>query len=192
MGNRRVSRKRLYQIEKAGQTIELDSGPGISGAVKSASQHRNGQEIITEIALDLSPSSGVVIKNGGADTQAIGVNAGGNAFITQLTIAKYGIVTEIRGVLVEDANAGGARDINVAIGSDEVARGTAPANHAPLASALDALGRDSSLDLDDAVTYQGSGSEYYLYLTADSSNSDDFSAGKVLIYIHGFEPPADL
>ena len=48
MGNRRIGRKRLYAIEKAGKKIDLDSGVGISGAIKSASQHRNGQEIITD------------------------------------------------------------------------------------------------------------------------------------------------
>ena len=191
MGSRRVSRKRLYEVEKQGQAVDLESGAGIADAIISATQHRQGQEMITEIAIDLNPA-GATITNGGADTQAIGVTSGGNAFITQLTIAKYGIVTEIRGVLVEDASDGSTRDINVAIGSSAVARGAAPANHTPLAAALDALGRDSSLDLDNATTYQGSGSEYYLYLTADSSHGSAFTAGKVLIYIHGFVAPADL
>ena len=54
MGNRRVGRKRLYQLEKAGQNIDLESGVGIAPAIKSATQHRNGQEIITEIAIDLA------------------------------------------------------------------------------------------------------------------------------------------
>ena len=191
MGNRRLSRQRLYQVEKAGQKVDLESGPGISGAIKSATQHRNGQEMITEIAIDLNPD-GVVISNGGADTQAIGVTSGGSAFITRLTIAKYGVLTEIRGVLVEDASDGSTRDINVAIGSSVVARGATPSNHEPLASALDALGRDSSLDLDDVSTKQADGAEYYLYLTADSGHGSAFTAGKVLIYLHGFEAPADL
>ena len=50
MGNRRLSRKRLYEVEKLGQSIELASGAGAVGMIKSATQHRNGQEIITEIA----------------------------------------------------------------------------------------------------------------------------------------------
>ena len=58
MGNRRIGRKRLYGVEKAGQKINLESGAGISAAIKSATQHRQGQEIITEIAVDLDPLNG--------------------------------------------------------------------------------------------------------------------------------------
>ena len=38
MGNRRIGRKRLYAVEKAGQRIDLESGAGIAGAIKSATQ----------------------------------------------------------------------------------------------------------------------------------------------------------
>ena len=53
MGNRRIGRKRLYGVEKQGQSIDLDSGAGISGAIIRATQHRQGQELITEILLIL-------------------------------------------------------------------------------------------------------------------------------------------
>lgn len=56
MGSRRVSRKRLYQVEKQGIDIDLESGEGIKNAIISATQHRQGQEIITEIAVDLGTS----------------------------------------------------------------------------------------------------------------------------------------
>ena len=33
MGNRRIGRKRLYAVEKAGKTIDLESGAGIKDAI---------------------------------------------------------------------------------------------------------------------------------------------------------------
>ena len=72
MGSRRVSRKRLYNVEKAGISVDLESAEGIKDCVVSATQHRQGQEIITEIALDLNPSAAAgEILDGSTATNAI-------------------------------------------------------------------------------------------------------------------------
>jgi hypothetical protein len=65
MGNRRLGRKRLFSLEKKGQKVELGSGPGIADAVLYATQHRQGHEIITEIAIDLGVGS--IISSGNID-----------------------------------------------------------------------------------------------------------------------------
>ena len=59
MGNRRIGRKRLYGVEKQGQSIDLGAGAGISGAIARATQHRQGQELITEILIDLGTTADV-------------------------------------------------------------------------------------------------------------------------------------
>ena len=96
MGNRRVGRKRLYELEKAGQSVDLEAGGGIKEMIASASQHRQGQELITEIVLDLG-AAGHDFAVGVGDGKAIGVTGDGTsatyAFITKLTAAKFGIIT---------------------------------------------------------------------------------------------------
>ena len=123
MGNRRLSRKRLYDVEKAGQAIDLESGPGIKHAC-SATQHRQGQELITEIVVDLGASGGGLVADSSAD-RAIGTGTG-NVHITELTQAKYGIITEIRVVVMELPKiSSSTRAVNVAHGDNAEVKNTA-------------------------------------------------------------------
>ena len=190
MGNRRLSRKRLFQVEKAGQTVDLESGSGIKNAVGSASQHRQGQEIITEIYLDLFPSSGAMQAGGGVG-QAIGETATGTnyAHITQLTEAKYGIITEIRMVCVEvPAAAANGADVDLIIDADLHDQGDALSGVAGPAQ-LTAKGDDASSDHDAFADIQNK----YLYLADGAgSASGAYATGKFIIYIHGFVAPDDL
>jgi ABC-type dipeptide/oligopeptide/nickel transport system ATPase component len=185
MGNRRLSRKRLYQVEKLGQTIDLESSAGIKDAIKSATQHRQGQEIITEIAIDLGVTG---ILGGGGDDGVIGKSTTASA-ITRLTYAKYGYITEIRAVVME-APVGGHTQVNVATkANEEVQDNTATERIADLAT----IGQDASLDVDNYATLQTLSSEHYLFLTnAGGGNNAAMTAGKILIYLHGFVAPDDL
>ena len=194
MGNRRLSRKRLFQVEKLGQAVDLESAAGATGMIKSATQHRNGQEIITEIAIDLAPS-GATIASGGAAGQASGVT-GKAAMITQLTVAKFGNITEYRVVVVEAPSISSSGvSVNVAMGSaTDEATGDAVAGHTEIngSTGLSTVGQDFVLPLDTIATHQGSGSEEALYITADGSDAGNYDGGKLLIYLHGFVAPDDL
>ena len=189
MGNRRVGRKRLYELEKAGQSVDLEAGPGIVDAIKSASQHRNGQEIITEIAVDLGTSK-EDISSATHDRDPIGIVSGGASYITQLTQAKYGIITEIRVVCVEAAQT--LADLDLEFGTDgdgvnDTPDGTAPTSIATNICAT--AGSDISVEYDNGSTL----ADQYLYICNGSGDTPDvFTHGKLLIYIHGFEVPADL
>lgn len=192
MGSRRVSRKRLYQVEKQGIDIDLESGEGIKNAIISATQHRQGQEIITEIAVDLGTSKGAIV-GGGADEAAVG-ESGKAAFITRLTIAKFGIVTEIRGVVVEALTTGpDILDLNLNSAIVNTASDVTDGNVISNTSVQDlsALGEDTSRLLDSSAKAANN----YLYITNGTGASNaaaTYSAGKLLIYIHGFAAPADL
>ena len=201
MGNRRLSRKRLYQVEKLGQKVDLEAGAGIADAIISATQHRQGQELITEIAIDLGTSKDAIVP-GGADGQAIGVTSTASA-ITKLTNAKFGIISEIRVVCVEaiDATTNGT-DIDIFALPDTVANSTRAQafNVAGVASAVTVftggaavvVGRDDSYTTDaEAVK------DHYLYLAdGAASGAGAYNAvnngGKLVIYIHGFVAPDDL
>lgn len=195
MGNRRIGRKRLYAVEKAGKKIDLESGVGIKDAIASATQHRNGQELITEIAIDLNPAAATIASGNGAGKPcAVALK---EARITKLTVAKFGNITEYRVVVVEAVEGGGgSKAVNVALGSaaDEAQGGGAIAGHTEIngSTGLSTVGQDFSLELDTIATHQASGSEECLYITDDSGAAYDFTSGKLLIYLHGFAAPADI
>lgn len=195
MGNRRFSRKRLFEIEKRGQTVDLESGLGIKPAIGPTTQHRQGNELITEIVVDLGSTLGDIVGGGAAD-RPVGV-AALPAQITRLTQAKYGRLVEARIVCLED----GGQDFDLVVGSDSVNTTAAIAGRVELAAGI---GNDVGEDLTNigvqAITgidsngMQDSGNEWYLYLTNANGNtaSASINAGKFLIYLHGFVAPDDL
>lgn len=186
MGSRRVSRKRLYNVEKAGISVDLESGAGIKEAVISATQHRQGQEIITEILLDLGSSklSSAITVSGTEDK--VCARAGLSGAITKMTVAKFGVVTEVRAILLEAAN----KDIDVAVAAQHdiaQAGATLSTDYAEVLAGLNGtVGKDNAADIDDATVRS-------LYITDGAGGlSGTITQGKVAIYIHGFEVPADL
>ena len=191
MGNRRLSRKRLYDVEKAGQAIDIEAAVGMKNAVASATQHRQGQEIITEIAIDLGSSKGTIIGAAAGDGKAIG-EASKVSFLTQLTVAKYGIITEIRVVVVEAPTTGGANIELKHIADDSLATNAAVGG-THVVEDLTTVGMDKSNLYDTNVTLGQNGTAHHLYLTSGAAGAaSQFDTGKFLIYIHGFEAPADL
>jgi len=183
MGNRRFSRKRLYEVEKLGQAVDVGTGAGMKSALVSATQHRQGQEIITEILLDLGTSKAVIV-GGGADTDAIGV-AALPANICQLTQAVFGVVTELRVVLLE-ASTGADTELDIESAAGVV--NTAGSPGTSLITGLDTVGQDVSVLKDDNTL-----ADLYLYVCNGSGTSGaQHTAGKLAIYVHGFATPSDL
>ena len=198
MGNRRLSRKRLYQVEKAGIAVDLESGVGIKDAIVSATQHRNGQELITEIAIDFGTSKANIL-GGGAAGAPLGTSAAA-AHITQLTKAKYGTITEIRAVLMEIPTSDGTavNDLDIHFAATGGVQGTAlsgtPGSSTEIIADLTAVGEDTSKDYNDHSTLGQNGTAKFLYVIngTGKSSADAVTGGKLLIYIHGFAEPADL
>ena len=190
MGNRRIGRKRLYGVEKAGQQVDLESGLGMVGNIKSATQHRQGQEIITEIALDLEGLNGA-----DGDNKAMAASAA-DASITRLTVAKFGIITEIRAVCVEQPVGGGitANSVNITTSAGDATVKSWKGATVERIGELNTVGEDISYTLDTSATHQGTaGEEDFLYVANHAAGDNSaMTAGKILIYIHGFAVPADL
>ena len=192
MGNRRIGRKRLYGVEKQGQSVDLEAGAGISGAIARATQHRQGQELITEILIDLGTST-QDIEGGGTNAFTIGVNGGGVAgHITQLTVAKYGIITEIRAVVLETAT---QHDLDLVTGDAAVnVKAAVTGNRTVIIDDMGEKGADQSALPAAFHANMQDGTEAYLYICngASEASAADQDAGKYAIYIHGFAAPADL
>ena len=186
MGNRRIGRKRLYAVEKKGQSVDLESGAGIKDAIVSATQHRQGQEIITEIQLDLGGND---ILAGDGNHKAIGTS-GGAAHITKLTVAKFGIITEIRAICLENPT-GGVTDIDIKTDADAQSQG-GTAVDTDCIDSINVIGEDKSKEYDDHTTLgQDGSSEHFLHICSAAAGSTAMTKGKYCIYIHGFVVPAD-
>ena len=188
MGSRRVSRKRLYEIEKQGQSIstsDMGTGAGIVDGIISATQHRQGQEIITEIAVDLGAAGTDFICGTGAG-KACGLS-GAAAQVAKLTAAKFGIVTEVRAVCVENCT----RDIDVVLSTDDSytqSQATSTGLQSVFAAGANPTpkGKDSSYESDNAAVFS------IYFVDGDAAGAGVLNDGKFIIYVYGFEAPADL
>ena len=195
MGNRRIGRKRLYGVEKKGQKVVPAAGDGIKAALARTTQHRQGQEMITEILVDLGTTAGDVKGGGTAKIIGIGTDA---AYITQLTEAKYGIITEIRAVVLESILDSGDTAVEVDLitsdNSDLALTDAQAGNQTVLCDGLSTKGEDiTAVDTDFHANMQDSDPAYLYIANGDSdSNTNSLDAGKLAIYINGFAAPSDL
>lgn len=191
MGNRRFSRKRLFESEKLGKAVDLEAAAGIKNAIVSATQHRNGAEIITEIAVDLGSSKGTIIGASSGDGYAIG-EASSVSYLTQLTKAKFGTITEIRAVLMEAPTTGGT-NVELEHAADAAKQTNQSVGGTKIAENLTTVGQDVSTLYTDHSTLNQNGTADYLYLVLGAAGAaSQFGSGKLLIYIHGFEAPSDI
>ena len=189
MGNRRLGRARLYTIEKSGATLDLSPDVDIRDAIARTTQHRVGQEIITEIVVDLGTSKATVIGGNGAE-KAVGVS-GKAASLGQMTRAKVGIVTEVRAVVTEAPDSEG--DVNNTLDiwfhTAGITQGAAVGGGTAGPADINAAGEDTT------ATYDANQLEdKYLYIANATgvSGNVQFTAGKLVIYIYGFAVPDDL
>ena len=195
MGSRRLGRKRMFSLDKKGQSVDLESGPGIKDAIVEATQRREGHQLITEIAVDLGTSKASIISSGtgaNGDRSPVGVDDQ-LAYVTRLTEAKFGVITEVRAVMTE-APTGGPADIDLEFGTDTAGKsasggaGTTPAGATSILTALSAKGEDTS------ATYDANElSNNYLYIAQGANDtSAAFTAGKLVITIYGHVEPASI
>ena len=56
MGIKRLGKKNLFTTEKKGQEIDPTIGTGMKDALISATQHREGNKLVTDLVFDLGTS----------------------------------------------------------------------------------------------------------------------------------------
>lgn len=196
MGARRAgNRRRLYSLNKFGQSVDLGAGPGIKDAIVSATQRREGSQIVTQIEVDLGTSKAAIRDSGtggDGDLSPVGVD-GLLAYVTQLTEAKYGIITEVRAVMTE-LPTGATADIDLEYGADTAGKsasagaGTRAGTPVSILTSLTAKGEDTSATYDNNAL-----SNKYLYICQGANaTSAEYTAGKITILLYGFVAPADI
>jgi hypothetical protein len=188
-----MGRKRLYALDKKGQTNPNAAAVGMADAVVSNTVRREGQKIVTEICLDLGTSK-AAIASGSADLDIIGV-ATLVSHLGQLTAAVNGYITNISMVCTE-VPATGADDIDLYVATEAtgvmdalvtdltetvlVTKAAAWAagqeDHFVTSFASDGTPRDLGLE------------DKYLYLCNGEAVAGTYSAGKLVITIEGIAP----
>tara|TARA_R110002020_G_scaffold100972_15_gene238373 strand:- start:12 stop:623 length:612 start_codon:yes stop_codon:yes gene_type:complete len=201
---KRLGRKRLYALEKKGQSNSNKPAAGMTDAIGHTKVSRDGQQITTEITIDLGSSKYA----GGGLIQCATANAvigsGSTAHLGQITTAVNGIVTEVELICLETptgAVTGSDIDVSYGTGSTGVYSSSAGMTSL-LASAGEnlAIGYNVVTDVDDNALVNK-----YLYLTngfatsthphlptTDQGNATAFSAGKLVLRLYGYAVPDDI
>jgi hypothetical protein len=191
MGNRRMGRQRLFSLEKKGKESTNRPGAGIADAVVYSKVSRDGAEITTEIVVDLGTSA-AAIKSKDTNGDVIGVDGGGAAYLTRLTDAVNGIITDAEIICTETPTTG-EPDLNLAYASSATL-------------AFDGAGGsdllvDTAADLVIGLNKVGAGindnsaSGDYVYLavgTGSGPAAGTYAAGKLIIRIYGYAVEADI
>jgi len=183
-------------LDKKGQSVDLGAGAGIKDAIVSTTQKREGHQIITEIALDLGTSKAAISTsgNGGGngDTAAMGVIDTVSS-IGQLTVAKVGVVNELR-VQVLEALVGGTTTIDLEFGVDGVGKPTAAGGTQADTQTAAITGIANTVGVDTSVLYDNNAvADKFLYVCqGENDTAATLTAGKLLITIYGAAVPADL
>jgi hypothetical protein len=197
MGSRRLGRKRLYALEKLGQTNDNKPGPGIADAVVSSTVSRDGHQITTEIVVDLASSAGA-LSSCATDAFVIGVSSSTGthkaAHLGRITEEVNGIITDAEIICTEQPLTG-EPDIDLRYENSATVAFSASAGADKLVEAAanydKGLTKTGALDANEA---EGD----YLYLTTGDAHAvagteaKKYTAGKLVIRLIGVAQPDDL
>lgn len=149
MGMKKLARKRLYDVEKQGKNVisTIGAASNMVPAITSASQHRMGYQVITDIVVDLGTAK-TTVKTGGATTGfPVGtVNVAGTAqpaYLAKLDPAVFGTVVNVEAICLEVPSDGlleGANSYKLIIGDDDGVIGGAIGNPKTIGSDMNAIG----------------------------------------------------
>jgi len=197
---KRLGRKRLYALEKKGQSNSNKPGAGFTNAVGHTKVSRDGQQITTEITIDLGTSKVAMCQS--CDANGV-IGTGSNpATLGQITDAVNGIITELELVCLETP-AGGitGSDLNIAYqaGGTTAYSGTVATTVLESSGTVLVKGYNIVSDLENNVL-----SDKYLYLTngyitdvappptGNDASTHPFTAGKLVLRLYGYAVPDDI
>ena len=200
---KRIGRKRLFALNKAGETQTQTAGSGISDSIGSQTRLRSGEEIISEITIDLANGSAAASSfatagvAGQATHKIIGVSSSSgthsNAQILQINKSSTdadgnGIITAGELICVEAA-AGGEDNIGLwyannasGSGNDMLGAGNELAQATSQVLGEETAFSFTAADLDDK----------YLYLVSSGSTAAAYTAGKFIVRLYGYNDFDDV
>ena len=181
MSNKRLSRKRLFNIEKEGKGVAVGASSIMFNTIISATQHREGHKLVTDIVVDLAGSKQDLISGGDSSAANDIIGKGSDvAYICQLTDSVFGKVTSIETVCLEafagsnGALAGsGSVQLVRGSGADGALNGTAT-NQAQISPDIGtAVGKHTLTQYDQASTLED---EYVYFAIGDHATNTTATA----------------
>ena len=108
MSNKRLSRGRLFGIEKQGQEVDVSPSSLMKDAIVSATQHREGHKVVTDLVVDLGTSKANIKSGGITINDPIGPSGSttDSVALCKVTDAVFGVVTSLEAVCLEAATDG--------------------------------------------------------------------------------------
>ena len=194
---RRLGIKRLNALSKNGAKVTGSLGNGASGSVGHRMIRKIGQEIITEIYVDLASSQGAFSQPGTtglilghSSSNSAGVSTSQNAELTHITEKENGVVTLVEMTCVE-APTGGDPDIDLVYAT------AAKTFSGSAGTALIAAGGALVLGSENATLFDANElRENNIYLSyggaTDRAAAATYTAGKLIIRLYGHAVPEDV
>ena len=192
MGSRRLGRKRLYSLNKEGQSLAKTNGAG-APIVTHQNVRREGDRIITTIGVDLGSSLATALKKHNTLGEVIGDDGVANAYIAELTLADNGYIVYAEMICLEQPD-NDARDIDLYVNNNALAfEGDATSGGTQLIACGGNL--DVGSHVASAVTLKDFGApdaDKYLYLAAGAAGAGvvTLTTGKLLIILEGIASDA--
>ena len=192
---KRIGRKRLFALNKRGETSTQTAGTGIKSAIGSQTQLREGSLITTDIQIDLGTSAAAIASVAtagaadGAGVAVIGVAALTSSLVTVATA--QGVLTSAELICVEqpatgEDNIGVFYADNVLSSSMTMAQATNPVEL--ITAEVYAAAGDSAANTDISADIDGK----YIYLISSGSTAGTYSAGKFILRLFGYEVFSDV
>lgn len=188
MGNRRLGRKRLFAVNKLGQSDTITAGAN-APSVTRQNTRREGSRIVTEIAVDLGGNTSVVAA---IDGNIIGRSLATGVYIAELALANHGHITYAEIACLE-APVGASADINVVVGTSATDAENAAVTGAEILLATGGnLSLGARVGMDVSTAFDGATeTKKYLYLTNGAgAGAGTYTAGKILITLEGIDADA--
>lgn len=121
MGIKRLGRKRLAAIEKLGILKDISPGDAMKDAIVSATQHREGQKVVTDIVLDFGTSKvSLLSKANPAVNSGVGLvvsDDSNKGHICKISDSVFGIVTSVEAICLEAITDGTLADYDLRHGT---------------------------------------------------------------------------
>ena len=172
MGTKRLGRRRLAAIEKLGILKDISTSSAMGKAVVSATQHREGQKVTTDLVLDLGSSTAGLKVRATGEKFPIGTTTAAPSYVCRVTDAVFGVVTAVDVVCLEAISDGTLTDFDVmfATGADGDLDTEATSDTA-IKTAVGALGYH------DVAAYDAQElKDKYIYVTSGDATSQKASA----------------
>lgn len=183
MTMRRLDRKRLFEAEKLGKTVDVGASAVMKDAIVSATQHREGHKVITDVVLDFGSSKVDLKSKAAAANDPIGdlENANNDSFICKVDQSVFGVVTTVESFCLEAFSDGADSDVDLVHGDGDGYLGSDPSNVTSFSSAaqeniMSAAGKVTTTAIDNSLLDTDGSSGKYIYLVAGAATTTKATA----------------